>query len=238
MNRREFLKVCSTVATASLASPSLFSKLVQAQEGAFKKYKKALLVKEDGSPLKPEDLKVGKEYIFFYPYRSTPCMLIDLGEEVKGTQVKLSDGTTYYWQGGVGPKKSVVAYCSICPHQLSYPTPEFSFINYYPSDTPSKVVGRGNVIQCCAHMSIFDPKKGGTVIDGPAPNPLLTIVLEFSDGKFYAVGTLGKEPFEDFFDAYRRGLRKRYGSSRKAKELVEKSTVVEVEKYAKEIIRC
>lgn len=238
MDRRDFLKNCTAVATASLAAPSLFIDLLRAQEGSFKAYKKALLVKKDGSPLKPEEIDPGKQYIFFYPHRATPCLLINLGKEVKPAQIKLKDGSTYNWKGGVGPKKSIVAYSAICSHQFSYPTPEFSFINYYPENIPSKIVKRGRVIQCCAHLSVFDPEKGAQVIDGPAPFPLAAIVLSYENGKLYALGTLGKELFEDFFDIFKPDLRKLYGSSRKAKKLVDKCEVLEVEEYAKEVIRC
>ena len=138
MDRRYFLKACATVAVASMINPSVFSNLLSAQEGMFKAYKKALLVKEDGSPLREEDLKPHNAYIFFYPYASTPCYLIDLGEEVKPVDVKLKDGKTYKWQGGVGSKKGIVAYSAICAHQWSYPTKQYSFINYYPPDKPSE----------------------------------------------------------------------------------------------------
>ncbi len=238
MDRRDFLKTCTAVAAASLASPSFFSSLVEAQEGKFKAYKKALLVDKNGNPIKPEDIDPRKQYIFFYPHRATPCLLTNLGKEVPPAKVKLSDGTSYNWQGGVGPKKSIVAYSAICSHQFSHPTPEFSFINYYPENIPSKIVKRGGVIQCCAHLSVFDPAQGAKVIDGPAPFPLTAIVLSYEDGKLYALGTLGKELFEDFFDMFKPDLRKLYRSTRKAKKLVDRCEVVEVEEYAKEVIRC
>jgi hypothetical protein len=88
-----------------MIDPSVFSNMLSAQEGMFKAYKKALLVKEDGSPLREEDLKPHNSYIFFYPYASTPCYLINLGEEVKPVDVKLKDGKTYKWQGGSRKQK-------------------------------------------------------------------------------------------------------------------------------------
>ncbi len=238
MDRRGFIKTCTVVAAASLASPSLFANTLTAREGSFKAYKKAILLKKGGEPLKPEDIDPKKQYLFFYPHRATPCILVNLGREVPPTEVRLSDGTTYRWQGGVGPHKSIVAYCAICPHQMSYPTPEFSFINYYPPGVQSKAVKRDGVIHCCAHLSVFDPEKGGSVISGPAPFPLTAIVLSYEGGKLYALGTLGKELYEDFFDVFKPDLRKIYGSTGVAKELVDKCEVSEVEEYAKEVIRC
>ena len=156
MDRRDFLKACSTVAVASMLDPSVFSNLLSAQEGMFKAYKKALLVKEDGTPLREEDLK---------PHNA--CYLIDLGEEVKPVNAKLKDGKTYKWQGGVGSKKSIVAYSAICAHQWSYPPKQYSFINYYPLDKPSEITKKSGIIQRCAHLGLYDPKEGGKVIDGP-----------------------------------------------------------------------
>ena len=238
MKRRDFIKVCGSFASLTLLSPSLFKESFATEGNEFKKYKKALLLNPSGESLKPEDIKEGKQYLFFYPYRSTPAFLLNLGKEIKPVEVKLSDGSKYVWPGGVGPQKSIVAFCAICPHQLSYPTPDYSFINYYPKEKKSKLVNRGNVIQCCAHLSAFDPERGGKVLDGPAEYPLLTIVLSYEDGKLYAVGTLGKELFRDFFDAYRSDLKKMYRSFRKAKKKVDKAIVIEVEEYVKEIIYC
>ncbi|WP_461832700.1 Rieske (2Fe-2S) protein [Aquifex sp.] len=238
MNRRGFIRTCGSAAALSFLSPFFLTETLKAQVNKFKRYKKAILLDKSGNPLNPEKLKVGRQYIFFYPYKSTPAFLINLGEEVKPVEVKLSDGSSYVWPGGVGPQKSIIAFCAICPHQLSYPTPDYSFINYYPENKPSKAAKRGNVIQCCAHMSIFDPTKGGIVLDGPAEYPLLTIVLSYEEGKLYAVGTLGVERFKDFFDAYRSDLKKMYKSFRKAKKKVDKSVVLSVEEYVNEVIYC
>jgi len=160
MDRRDFLKACSTVAVASMIDPSVFSNLLSAQEGMFKAYKKALLVKEDGSPLREEDLKLHNAYIFFYPYASTPCYLIDL------------------WQ------------------------------------------------------------EGGKVVDGPPEVPLASVVIQEEGGKFYAIGILGVDQFNRFFETYRRELREAYGSTAKARELVDRCVVVEVGKYVKQVIHC
>ncbi len=235
MNRRDFIKVCSSVA---LISSSLLPSLLNAKETNFKAYKKAILVKRSGEPLKPEDIDPSKQYLFFYPYRATPCILINLGTEVPPQDIKLSDGTTYRWNGGVGPKKSIVAFCAICPHQFSYPNPDFSMINYYPPGVKSKLTKKDRIIQCCAHMSVFDPSKGGAVLEGPAEYPLTIIVLSYENGNLYALGTLGKEFYEDFFDIYKPDLRRLYKSTRKAKKLMDRCEVIEMEEYVNEVIRC
>ena len=67
MERREFLKVCGSFASLTFLSPVLLKESLASQVNEFKKYKKAILLKKDGTPIKPEDLKPGKQYIFFYP---------------------------------------------------------------------------------------------------------------------------------------------------------------------------
>ncbi len=238
MDRRNFIKVCSTVAVASALDRTLIGRALASQGGSFREYEKALLVKEDGSPLKPEDIKPHTSYIFFYPYVSTPSFLINLEKEVGAVDIELSDGSKYKWPGGVGPKRSIVAYSAICPHQWSYPTKDYTFIDYYSPDNPSKTTKKAGVIQCCAHLSVFDPSQGGKVLDGPAEVPITAILLKYEDGKLYAVGTIGVEQFRDFFDMYKKDLRKQYGSSRKAKKKSKECIVIEVSKYAKESIKC
>ncbi|RMH80994.1 MAG: (2Fe-2S)-binding protein [Acidobacteria bacterium] len=239
MDRRSFIKTCTTIAVASMVDAKVFSEvLAQQKDSMFQAYKRALLIKEDGSPLKESDLKPHETYIFFYPHVATPCYLLNLNEEIPAQDISLKDGKSYKWPGGVGSKKSIVAYSAICAHQWSYPTKGYSFINYYPPDKPSDTTKKAGIIQCCAHLALYDPKKGASVIDGPAEAPLATIVLQEEKDGFYAIGVLGKDQFSQFFETYRADLRQQYGSTAKAKEPVDKCTVMEVEKYVKEVIRC
>ncbi len=239
MDRRDFIKTCGTVAVASMIDSSFFSQaLAQQKDGMFQAYKRALLVKQDGSPLKEEDIKLHVNYIFFYPHASTPCYLLNLGEAIQPIEIKLKDGKSYQWGGGIGSKKSIVAYSAICAHQWSYPTPQYSFMNYYPPNTPSETTKKAGIIQCCAHLALYDPKVGGSVIDGPAEFPLASIVLQEEGGNLYAVGVLGKDQFQQFFDNYRTELRQQYGSTAKARELVDKCIVMEVDKYVQAVVKC
>lgn len=239
MDRRGFIKACGALAVASTIDARIFSEALAQQKGSlFKAYKKALLVKEDGSPLREQDLQPHTSYIFFYPYASTPCYLINLDKEVPPTEIRLANGQSYQWKGGTGSKKSMVAYSAICAHQWSYPTKDYSFINYYPPDKPSETTKKAGIIQCCAHLAVYDPSKGASVVDGPAEVPLASIVLEQEGGNFYAVGVLGVDQFDKFFDNYKQELRQAYGSTAKAKELVDRCVVMEVGKYVKEVIMC
>lgn len=63
-------------------------------------------------------------------------------------------------------------------------------------------------------------------------------MLEEEKGLFYAVGVLGKDQFQQFFDNYRAELRQRYGSTAKARELVDRCVVVEVDRYVQTVVRC
>ncbi len=238
MDRRTFIKACATVAVASAVDSSVISRALSSQQNLYKAYNKALLVKEDGSPLTEKDIQPQKSYILFYPHTATPCFLLNLDAEVKPAEIKLKDGKSYTWNGGVGSKKSIVAYSAICAHQWSYPTKTYAFINYYPENQPSETTKKAGVIQCCAHLAVYDPKQGATVLDGPAEVPLAAIVLQQEGDNFYAVGVLGVDQFDKFFDLYKQDLRQQYGSTAKAKALVDRCVVVELEKYTQAPIKC
>jgi hypothetical protein len=59
-----------------------------------------------------------------------------------------------------------------------YPTTAISFIGLRSG-------GRGepaHVIHCCGDNSRYDPLQGARVIDGPAPQPLAAVLLEWDAG--------------------------------------------------------
>jgi hypothetical protein len=94
-----------------------------------------------------------------------------------------------------------------------YPTTTISFIGLRSG-------GRGepaHVIHCCGDNSRYDPLQGGRVIDGPAPQPLAAVVLEWDAGtdQLHAVGTRGGEMFDAFFQKYATKLELETGSSRR-----------------------
>jgi len=84
-------------------------------------------------------------------------------------------------------------------------------------------------------LGLYDPKEGEKVIDGPPEFPLASVVIQEEGGKFYAVGILGVDQFNRFFETYRRELRQAYGSTAKARELMQ--SMKSYEDWAKELWR-
>lgn len=240
VDRRDFLKTCSVMAVA-ITSGTIFVNDVNAGELTYKPYKKTLLVDESGKPLSLEVLASDTPYIFFYPFTAIPVFLVKVDLPVKEQQLKLGNGQSYTSPSGVGQAKNVVAYCAICVHQLMYPTKDYSVINYYGKDD-AKCTNGVQLIKCCAHMSVYDPKSGGRRIDGPAEENLLAVVLEYDEVKkeLYAVGMAGRSEglLNEFFDLYKKELREEYGSTKNAKADNETAIVKRFDKFTASMIKC
>jgi arsenite oxidase small subunit len=80
-------------------------------------------------------------------------------------------------EGGVGPNKSIVAYSMFCTHlgcgvDLDWET---------------------GVLICECHQSVYDPKRSGRVIEGPAPThlPKIFLSIDKATGDIYATGVAG-----------------------------------------------
>ena len=206
MDRRRFIKLCATASALVAARPATLA----ATPGPLQPARPSRLVHRDGASIAPGDLEVGRSYVFHYPYLATPCFLIDLGEQVDPTEGLITeDGQQYRWQGGSGPRRSVVAFSAICAHKMSYPTPSASFINYRHApfsyiDDARQRNHRERVIYCCSEGSAYDPAAGGRVLGGPARQPLAAVALAYDeqDGAFVATGTYGGDMFERFFDEF------------------------------------
>ena len=233
MERRDFVGLC----TASAATLSL-PRSADAAPLTARSYRRAKLVDERGQPLRVAALKTGVTYVFDYPFASTPCFLIRLDKPAPGgVELRTESGSTYRWEGGVGPGKAVVAYSAICAHKLTYPTRQVSFIGY--RDTPSPVAGPGKVITCCSDRSVYDPAAGARVVSGPAPQPLATILLEH-DAKadeIWAVGTFGGEMFAEFFKKFEFRLQLEMGN-RVRSEVDRTATVKELATYSAQWAQC
>jgi Rieske Fe-S protein len=234
MQRRDFIKVCAAGAVVSADD------LLAAQDLNPRFYSRTRLTDEGGRPLRASSLIAGRNYIFHYPFESTPCFLLNLGRPtVRDLQLKTEDGATYQWAGGVGPGRAIVGYSAICAHRMSYPTPQISFISYREKSTAPGVM-RANTIHCCSEHSEYDPSAGAKVVGGPAPQPLAAILLEHDakNDALHAIGTLGGELFNAFFAKYEFKLAIDYGSGRSRQPVVGHTVVMDLQRFCKQQVRC
>jgi arsenite oxidase small subunit len=105
-------------------------------------------------------LRVNRAVAFDYPLKDQSNVLLDLGAAVPG---------------GVGPKKSIVAFSSLCQH-MGCP------VGYDR--------GRRELL-CPCHQSRYDPERLGAIIQGVATRALPRVHLEVRSGAVYAVGVDG-----------------------------------------------
>jgi arsenite oxidase small subunit len=233
MHRREFIRLCAAGPVAC-AAPAVGA------NASPRLYTKTRLVDAGRKPLRASQLAVAQNYVFHYPFESTPCFLINLGKATHHeVALQTEGGEAYVWPGGIGPARAVVAYSAICAHQLAYPTRQISFISFRDAaGTPP--AARGNVIHCCAEHSEYDPAAGARVLGGPAPQPLAAILLEHdaaTDG-LYATGTLGGEKFNAFFAKYDFKLALDYGSGKARARTGATAMVTELANFCKQQVRC
>lgn len=231
MERREFVKVCAAAAVAAVpGSPAVGA--------SARPYARVRLVDELDRPLRAADLPAEQNLIFHYPYAATPCFLLNLGRAAASRRtLRTADKSTYEWPGGVGARRSVVAYSAICAHQLAYPTREISFISYRAAKSARN--RHGKVIHCCAEHSQYDPAEGARVVAGPAPQPLAAILLEHdpdTDG-LWAVGTLGGEVFNAFFAKYQFRLALEHGADTR-RGVATTSRVYPLADYCRQQVQC
>ncbi len=204
-SRRAFVRLCAGAGAAVAANPRLLS----ASQEPLRPARKVTLTGENGRVLRADDLEAGVNYMFHYPYVTTPCFLIDLGKPTRsGAMLETESGLRYQWPGGVGPARSIVAFSAICAHKMSYPTKTVSFINFRAEEASFRDLERNparreQVIYCCSEGSVYDPADGARVLGGPAPQPLAAVDLECAeDGALSACGTYGGDMFERFFDNF------------------------------------
>lgn len=206
VSRRGFLKLCASTGALVAGSPALLARTPPERSHSTS----ARLVHSSGQPLRLDDLEVGENYVFHYPYVTTPCFILNLGKPALPQDgLEMDDGRMYRWRGGVGPQRSVVAFSAICAHRMSYPTPTVSFINYRHEPTAYtnheyKLARREQVIYCCSEGSVYDPAEGCRVLGGPAPQPLAAVDLGLDEdtGELRALGMYGGDMFERFFEKF------------------------------------
>ena len=241
-SRRRFMRLCATTLALIGANP----RVLGAAGERLSRYPRAGLTDRQNRPLRASELVVGETYLFHYPYATTPCFLIDLGKPVEAdVTLRTEDGATYRWPGGVGPRRSVVAFSAICAHRMSHPAREVSFINYRHqpvvfSNADAKRVERSQVIYCCSEMSVYDPAQGARVLGGPAPQPLAAILLEHdsADDSLAAVGTLGGEMFQRFFREFGSRIMLEHGTFEIEQLVADTAAVMPLDEFCQNQILC
>jgi Rieske Fe-S protein len=238
--RRHFIGGCGSAAALACATGPAFA----AAQQTVRTFAPSVLVNQSGQPLRVDELKAKTEYIFQYPFRSTPCFLLDLAEPLTPTELAQDNGNTYRWSGGVGPGKSIVAFSAICAHKLTHPTPVVSFIGYrqqavgFLNRNTNKIEKRAGVIQCCSEHSIYDPTAGASVVSGPAPQPLAAVELTVQDDHLVATGVYGGALFDRYFEQFGDRLMLEYKSSSYSDPVGKTTTVVAGSEFTKNQMRC
>ena len=242
VERRSFVKVCAAAAAAAGANPALLS----AAGTTARLYERTALVDDDGAPITDRGLEVGRAYVFHYPYATTPCFLLDLGRPVRAAaELSTEAGDPYVWPGGVGEGRSIVAFAAICAHRMTHPAREVSFINYRHGkvrylDSGDRAREGSGVIYCCSEKSVYDPADGARVLGGPAKQPLATILLqsEPGTGALHALGTIGGEMYDAYFEAFAFRLALEHRTSDIQRRSGATSVVTDIETYSRTIMRC
>jgi arsenite oxidase small subunit len=172
LNRRSVVKLCASAAALVGACPEVLA----GQGATERRPKRVKLVDRAGRALRADDLMVGINYLFHYPYVSTPCFLLNLGRPTASrVSLRTEEGRHYDWQSGVGRQHAVVAFSTICAHKMSHLAQTVSFINYRHEpvnfrDEGERLRERAQVIYCCSEKSVYDPLRGARVMarTGPA----------------------------------------------------------------------
>lgn len=248
MERRNFLKVAGATGAMIAVSPSTITGELHALDGTvFQAFEKVQLVDANGAPIKASSLKKEVNYVFNYPFASTPAILLDLPEPTnRDVKLTAACGDKYVWKGGVGKKQTIVAYSAICAHQMAHPTPEDSFLQYCKKgqatmayDGSGDVKGVGGVMVCSSHLAAYDVTSGCKNLNTTAPEPLASIIIEVeSDDTIWASAVLGGEKFHEYFKVFKPELKKFYGGKRKGKKKVSGNVkMVALSEYTKEIIQ-
>lgn len=105
-----------------------------------------------------DTLFVGTAQLTYYPDAASPIYVTALSEAV---------------EGGVGPKRNIVAYSALCTHR------------------GCQVVFRDGRMVCPCHFSAFDPARTGQCYQGPASEYLPRVILDVVDGDVFAVAIEG-----------------------------------------------
>ena len=162
-SRRDFLKMGgASAATAGAAVTTGGLLAPRSAEAATAAAGRTTLPYPVKKVVRASRLGINKPLSFTYPDDSSPCVMIRMG---------------YAVPGGVGPKRDIVAYSTLCTHMgcpVSYDTKSRNF-------------------KCPCHFSVFDSEKDGQMVTGQATENLPRILLAYNSktGEVSAVGVDG-----------------------------------------------
>jgi Rieske Fe-S protein len=240
MERRIFLHLSATSTIALAVTPAFFTQKLYSEDGSlFQTFEKVQLKDAEGNALKSSTLISEENYVFMYPYLSTPVIMVNLATSAqKDIKLKADDGTEYLFKGGVGSKGSIVAYSAICPHQLTHPQASMSMFQYVGEKGKTLAYDKGGVFVCTSHLSAFEPKEGGKVVGGPAREGLAQIILDIdADDNIWAIAVLGPLKFQAFFDAFKQVLKAEYGRNGAKKSVKRETKVQTLQHFSGELIQ-
>ena len=233
-SRRDFVRACAALAALAAGRNGRLAEAAQAADGL----PKVKLVGADGKPLAAGNLAVDENYVFLYPFASTPCLLLRLGAAPPNNIEGSGDKMTYKWPGGVGQDKAVVAYSAICAHAFTRDSKRTSFLTY--SKDKNKISGNATAITCCAHGSVYDPAAAAKVLAGPAPYALASITLDWdsTSDELSAAGLLGTPQFDQLFSTQKDDLIAEFGRGGFREQIAGQTVVVPIASFSQDIIRC
>ena len=242
LDRRRFIKLCSALA----ASFATRAHALTDNASQSTKSNRVLLTDQWRQPVTVSSLEVGETYLFHYPYVSTPCYLIDLGEATENDiELATQSGERYRWQGGIGPRRSLVAFSAICAHKMTHPLKAVSFINYRHDEHPftgsdQQTKNQAQVIHCCSEHSVYDARRGCQVLGGPAPQPLAAITLDYDEPNdhLYATGSYGGELFEPYLEKFQDRLVLEYSTTDIRRLVTNTTELSPIEQYCRNRVLC
>jgi len=173
MCRREMLKAVAGATVTARVRPAVAA--VQNEQASVRIKEGDLLVRVNdtgGTPLTPAEIVAGAMPVPAWPmdpagrivrsalrFNQLLLIRVDADKLASGTRARAAEG--------------VVAYTAVCTHS--------------GCDVDDWLVPE-QLLSCSCHASVFDPKDGGRVVDGPAPRPLPALPLKVVDGKLTVAG--------------------------------------------------
>jgi hypothetical protein len=170
-------------------------------------------------PMMLSSLKEDKAYLFFYPYKSTPVILIKHEDEQNSSL------------------QSLYAYSAISPERLSYPNREISLVDYYQNSLGDQE------IRFCDTKESYQLFSGEYIPfedeNSSQKDPLLRINIQKGNkGQLLVEKIYEKEAYRSFFNSNRKTLEKTYGYLGRAKQENKNITVYPLEKYSTIVVKC